>query len=109
LARSERTGGNIVNKSGNESQQPDPIKFNIADRVVDNWENSAAAKALRDLQANPRVKYIVIIAPDSACPACSQLVGTYPKDQVPLLPVDECSHPLGCRAFYMPYLDEIYP
>ncbi len=73
------------------------------------WENSAAAQALKRMQENSRVKYIVIIAPAEACPACQQLAGTYPKDQVPPLPVESCSHPLGCRAYYMPYLDDIYP
>lgn len=83
--------------------------FHIRDRSDVDWENSQAAKALKALQENSRVKYIVIIAPADACPSCQQLVGTYPKDEVPRLPVNECSYPLGCRAFYMPYLDDIYP
>lgn len=83
--------------------------FQISDRSDAGWESSPAAKALIELQANDRVKYIVVIAPADACPACQQLVGTYSKNEVPRLPVDECSHPLGCRAFYMPYLDDIYP
>ena len=83
--------------------------FRIIDRSDTNWENSPAAKALKELQANERVKYVVVIAPDDACPACQQLVGTYPKDKVPQIPVGECSHPLGCRAYYMPYLIDIYP
>jgi hypothetical protein len=28
---------------------------------------------------------------------------------VPRLPIEECSHPLGCRSYYLPYLDEIFP
>jgi hypothetical protein len=83
--------------------------FHLTNRSDDNWETSPAAQALRRLQANPRVKYIVINVPTDACPACQNLTGTYPKDQVPNLPVGLCSHPLGCRAFYSPYLDEIYP
>jgi hypothetical protein len=51
----------------------------------------------------------VIIVPEDACPACQNLTGTYPKDQVPRLPIEKCSHPLGCRSYYLPYLDEIYP
>lgn len=98
-----------MNKTGQDDKTENPAKFKVAERTSENWENSAAAKALREMQSNPRVKYIVVIAPDSACPACSKLVGTYPKDQVPHLPIEECSHPLGCRAFYLPYLDEIYP
>jgi len=86
-----------------------PPTFSIGDRSDAEWETSAAAKALKELQANPRVKYIVIAAPEDACPTCQQLSGTYSKDQVPPLPVGECSYPLGCRAFYMPFLDEIYP
>lgn len=81
----------------------------INDQSLDNWANSPAAKALTRMQANPRVKYIVVVVPAGACPACQNLTGTYPKDQVPQLPFEECSHPQGCRAFYLPYLDEIYP
>lgn len=79
------------------------------DRSEMDWESSKAAQSLKRMQANPRVKYIVIIAPAEACPACQKLTGTYQKDQVPKLPIEACSHPLGCRAFYMPYLDEIFP
>lgn len=91
-----------------ESQSPaKPI--HIADRTETNWESSQAAQSLKRMQANPRVKYVVIIAPADACPACQNLAGTYKKDAVPKLPVESCSHPLGCRAYYMPYLDDIYP
>ena len=92
------------------TKSPTPeTAFSINQRSMENWENSPAAKALQRMQANPRVKYIVVIAPADACPACQKLTGTYPKDQVPQLPIEECSHPSGCRAFYLPYLDEIYP
>jgi DTW domain-containing protein YfiP len=79
------------------------------DRTEANWEHSEAAQALKRLQSNPRVKYIILHAPANACPACQSLAGTYPKDEAPRLPVESCSHPLGCRAFYAPYLDDIYP
>lgn len=79
------------------------------DRTEANWEHSVAAQALKRMQSNPRVIYIIIYAPADACPACQSLAGTYPKDETPRLPVESCSHPLGCRAFYAPYLDEIYP
>jgi hypothetical protein len=80
-----------------------------ANRSEVEWETTDAAQSLRRMQNNPRVKYVVIIAPADACPACANLVGTYPKNEVPRLPFESCSHPLGCHAFYMPYLDEIYP
>ncbi len=94
-----------------ESKEPTSStqSISVPDRSEANWETSAAAQSLKRLQANPRVKYIVIAAPVDACPVCQQLVGTYAKDQVPRLPVEACSEPLGCRAFYMPYLDDIYP
>lgn len=95
------------------TQPPDPTSTNpsnrLTDRSEDMWETSEAAQALERMQANPRIKYIVIVAPEDACPACQNLTGTYPKDQVPQLPFEECSHPLGCRSFYLPYLDEIFP
>lgn len=92
-----------------KSEQAPSAAYSPTDRSEANWESSAAAQALRRFQANPRVKYIVIAVPDDACPACNKLAGTYPKDNVPRLPVESCSHPLGCRSFYMPFLDEIYP
>ena len=91
--------------------EPKPTKseFRLADRVEDRWETSSAYQSLKEMQANARVKYVVVIVPEDACTACQNLTGTYAKDQVPRLPVESCSHPLGCRAYYMPYLDEIYP
>ena len=88
-----------------------PVKtdFSIADRSIEQWETSSAAHVLERLLANPRVKYIVLAVAADACPACQMLAGTYLKDHVPLLPVELCSHPLGCRAYYLPYLDEIFP
>lgn len=83
--------------------------FQPTDRSTEEWENSTAAQSLKRLQANPRVLYIVVAAPEDACPACQNLTGTYAKDEVPQLPVDCCSHPLGCRAYYLPYLNDIYP
>jgi hypothetical protein len=85
------------------------VMDSIADRSADNWGSSKPAQALARLQANPRVKYIVLAVPSDACPVCQALTGTYPKEQVPPLPVGLCSHPLGCRAFYIPFLDEIFP
>lgn len=92
----------------NKIAKQDPT-YVPTDRSADEWEKSSAAQSLKRLQANPRVTYIVIAAPDDACPACQNLTGTYLKDQVPQLPVDCCSHPLGCRAYYLPYLNDIYP
>ncbi len=91
------------------SDQAESGAVSSAESIDGSWESSAAYQAIQRLQANSRVKYIVIAAPADACPACQKLTGTYPKDQVPQLPVESCSHPLGCRAFYLPYLDDIYP
>jgi hypothetical protein len=91
------------------STKQDKTQSNLSDRTIEAWENSEAAAALKQLKANPRVKYIVLVAPANACPACNQLTGTYPKDEVPPLPYEACSHPLGCRAFYLPFIEELYP
>jgi len=93
-------------KSDQDAQKP---TVKLTDRTEDVWETSEAAKSLERMRANPRIKYIVVCVPEDACPACQNLTGTYPKDQVPRLPYAECSHPLGCRSYYVPYLDEIFP
>lgn len=72
-------------------------------------EFSTTAVALKNFQENPRVKLILVEAWDDSCPACRAAAGSYAKDQVPKLPVEACSHNLGCRCFYQPFLDEIYP
>lgn len=70
---------------------------------------SATAVALERFRSNPRVRMIRIMAMQDACPACQEVSGTYPKESAPTLPVEGCSHGLGCRCFYQPFLDEIYP
>lgn len=72
-------------------------------------EFSATAVALKRFQANSRVNAVRVIVAVDACPACQKVEGTYPKDRVPVLPVEGCSEALGCRAFYEPVLNEIYP
>ncbi len=93
----------------NPAQAGQGKSIKLTDRTEDVWENSEAAKALERMRQNPRIKYIVVCVPEDACPACQNLTGTYPKDQVPRLPYEECSHPLGCRSYYIPYLDEVFP
>lgn len=88
---------------------PTELKYQLRDRSGENWSESRAAQALKRMQENPRIKYVVIIAPANACPACQGLVGTYPKDEVPRLPIEYCSNPNGCTAYYLPYLQDIYP
>jgi hypothetical protein len=97
----------VSNQKADQFSQLPAIK--LTDRSEDDWQNSPAMQSLRRMQENPRVKYVVVIVPEDACPACQNLTGTYPKDQVPRLPIEQCSHPLGCRSYYMPYLDEIFP
>lgn len=72
-------------------------------------EFSTTAVALKRMQANDRVQYIILQVWDDACPACRKVQGAHPKDQVPKLPVEGCSHARGCRCFYQPVLSEIYP
>ncbi len=76
---------------------------------VDLIEASKTAAALRKFQENPRVNAINVIVHADACPACQQIQGTYPKDRVPKIPVEGCSHEHGCRCFYQPLLEEIFP
>ena len=65
--------------------------------------------ALKRMQENPRITKIVVVVPGDACPACQEVFGTYEKDNVPELPMDACTHPMGCRAYYQPFIDELYP
>jgi hypothetical protein len=69
-------------------------------------EFSTTAVALKHLQENPRVKAVRVTVADDACPYCYELLKTYPKDKVPRLPHESCSHENGCRCFYEPVLED---
>lgn len=71
------------------------------------WSESAVA--LQRFQENPRVLYVRIMVANDCCPACRHAEGAYAKDSAPALPIEGCSHPTGCRCFYQPVLDEVYP
>ena len=72
-------------------------------------EFSESAVTLRKFQENPRVIAVNVVVHDDACPACQEIQGTFPKDRVPKVPVEGCSHEHGCRCFYQPLLEEIFP
>ena len=70
---------------------------------------SDQAVALEKFRKNSRVQYVRIVVSNDCCPACRELEGAYEKDAAPELPEEACSHPMGCRCFYLPFLTEIYP
>jgi hypothetical protein len=72
-------------------------------------ENSTLARALERFKGNPRVKAVTIASSYNACSYCAEQLGTYSLDKVPPLPHKGCSHTNGCRCFYIPILNEIYP
>lgn len=72
-------------------------------------EFSTRAVALKKIQANPRISNVIISVAGDACPACVAAQATYAKDEAPPLPIEGCSHAQGCRCFYQPVLETIYP
>jgi hypothetical protein len=69
-------------------------------------EFSTIAVTLKRLQENPRVRAIRVTVAGDACPHCYELMKTYPKNKVPALPHEGCSHENGCRCFYEPVLED---
>jgi hypothetical protein len=69
-------------------------------------EFSATSVALQQLRLNPRVLAIRVSVAQDACPHCYEMLKTFPKDKVPPLPHEGCSHENGCRCFYEPVLEE---
>jgi hypothetical protein len=70
---------------------------------------TSAMKALEKFQKNPRVKSVRLIVANDCCPTCATYEGTYDKEKAPKLPIEGCSHQFGCRCFYEPMLETIYP
>jgi hypothetical protein len=92
-----------------DHNQPTSAPSNPISQRITDFSQHPAAVALEKFKANPRVSKIRLIVPRDACPACRHLEGEYEKDQVPELPLQDCSHPLGCRSFYEPKIEEIFP
>jgi hypothetical protein len=76
---------------------------------ADLHEFSATSVALKNFKENPRVSFVRINVAGDACPLCYESRGTFPKDAVPALPHEGCSHTNGCRCIYEPVLNDIYP
>ena len=91
-----------------QAQSPDTLK-NCAQCGADLSEWSNSAVSLKRMQENTRVGYVRIIVGGNCCPACRQAEGAYAKESVPKLPIEGCSHPNGCRCYYQPVLEVIYP
>lgn len=72
-------------------------------------EFSVAMVSLNRMRASERVKDVRLIVAHDCCPACRDVEKTYDKHAAPDLPVEGCSHPQGCRCFYEPMLNTIYP
>lgn len=90
------------------AQSPDEAS-NCVNCDADLSEYSTTEIARKNFLANPRVSFVRVLVANDSCPACQELEGTYEKDEVPSLPIKGCSHGLGCRCFYQPYLNTIYP
>ena len=90
------------------AQLPDSVSI-CTQCGSDQSEWSESAVALKRFQENARVNYVRLVVADDCCPACRQTEGAYAKDSAPKLPVEGCSHGLGCRCFYEPVLEVIYP
>lgn len=90
------------------AQSPDTAT-NCVSCQADLSEFSETAVALKNYQSNPRIQFVRISVDGNACPACQSAQGTYPKESAPSLPVEGCSDELGCRCFYAPVLELLYP
>jgi hypothetical protein len=90
------------------TQSPDSARQCVKCQA-DLSEFSTTSVALKRFQENPRVRLVRISVAADACPVCYEVQGAYPKDQVPRLPIEGCSYSKGCRCFYEPVLDELYP
>ena len=89
-----------------QTQSPDNATF-CANCQEDLRQFSTTSLARKRFQENERVAYIRIMVSDKCCPACREAEGSYPKDATPDLPVAGCSHAMGCRCFYQPFLNDL--
>ena len=86
---------------GNEPRSEADIRF----------EKSAAEhkKMLTKIRDGGVATGVRIIGSHDSCPACKAIHGAYQFDEVPVLPIEGCSHHYGCRCHYEPVLDRRGP
>jgi ribosomal protein L40E len=87
------------------ASSPDHAK-QCANCHADLSEYSSTAIALKNFQANARIRAVRVTVAHDACPVCFEALQTYPKGKVPHLPIEGCSHEHGCRCFYEPVLED---
>lgn len=60
-------------------------------------------ETLRSFKANRDVLFgVSILAAGSSCEHCKSMEGDYSFENVPTLPHEGCTHPMGCRCCYSP-------
>lgn len=69
-------------------------------------EQKEALKRIKEGGIATKVR--ILVAAD-ACPACKMHEGAYQFDEAPELPIEGCSHSMGCRCHYAPVLDRFGP
>ena len=53
------------------------------------------------------LKYVEVLGAPNSCPFCKNIVGKrYALNEAPTLPNPSCTHELGCRCVYLPYLEQ---
>lgn len=83
----------------------------IVPEQVQSLEKSAEEhrKVLEKIQSGGIATKVRILANHDSCPVCRRVEGAYDFDEVPELPLEGCSHPMGCRCYYAPVLDRRGP
>lgn len=76
---------------------------------ADLTEFAITAVTLKHFKENQRVSRVRISVSDDCCPTCRAAQGTYDLDKAPRLPIEGCAHRNGCRCFYEPILEVLYP
>ena len=89
-------------------QSPDTIIY-CPGCHADLRNSSMTAVAYQKFKQNSRISSIRVSVSKDACPVCQQMQGNYSKDNLPQLPTPGCSHENGCRCYYDPVLNEIFP
>lgn len=83
----------------------------IVPEQVQSLEKSAEEhrKVLEKIESGGIATKVRILANHDSCPVCRRLEGAYDFKEVPELPLEGCSHPMGCRCYYAPVLDRLGP
>ena len=81
------------------------LRTHVASPKPANYAQRAVARYKLGIRAHGAIKGVRIISASGSCGNCQALAGAvYQPDEAPIIPIQQCTSPNGCRCAYSPVM-----